>query len=195
MPTDFDDARDGLAPPGGPALRLGRRSLESPQSLDEVLLYRLGTYLALAAAPIIRICEGEFGISRREWRLVAVLAERGGMLSSELALACGLDRARTSRAISSLAQKKLLHRQAPKADARQVRVSLSTTGLKLHRQLWPKVRHHHQLLMEGLQKVQRVQLENLLDGLYRQAQTLGEHYADLPKANRHRGRRVPFDGD
>lgn len=193
MPTDFEAASDGLAPPRSTWPR-SARSLESPQSLDELLLYRLGTYLALAAAPVIRICEGEFGISRREWRLVAVLAERGDMLSSELALACGLDRARTSRAISSLAQKKLLRRQAPKADARQVRVSLSPTGLELHRQLWPKVQHHHQLLLEGLHAVERVQLENLLQHLHRQAQSLGAHYPDLPKANRRQGRRVPFNG-
>ncbi len=192
MPTDFEAASDGRAPSRS-GLPRSARSLESPQSLDELLLYRLGTYLALAAAPVIRICEGEFGISRREWRLVAVLAERGDMLSSELALACSLDRARTSRAISSLAQKKLLRRQAPKADARQVRVSLSPTGLELHRQLWPKVQHHHQLLLEGLQETERAQLESLLGALYRQAQALGEHYVNLPKANRRQGRRAPFD--
>ncbi|MEG2632758.1 MAG: MarR family transcriptional regulator, partial [Comamonas sp.] len=57
-------------------------ALQNPTSLDELLLFRIGRLLAIAGAPVIRLCEGQYGITRREWRLIAVLAQQGPLLSS-----------------------------------------------------------------------------------------------------------------
>lgn len=51
---------------------------------------------------VIRLCEGRLGITRREWRIIALLAQDEGLLSSQLAERAQLDRARTSKAITSL---------------------------------------------------------------------------------------------
>ena len=48
----------------------------NPQGIDDMLLYRLGRVLGTAGSLITRICEGEFGITRREWRVLANLAKR-----------------------------------------------------------------------------------------------------------------------
>ena len=47
--------------------------LSAPQGLDDLLLYRLSRLLGVAGAPVIRLCEGQFGITRREWRVLALL--------------------------------------------------------------------------------------------------------------------------
>jgi len=49
------------------------------------LLYRMSRLLAVGGSMVIRLCEGRFGITRREWRLVATLAGRGELSSSQLA--------------------------------------------------------------------------------------------------------------
>ena len=75
--------------------------LSQPQNLDDLFLYALSRLLASAGGRVIRLCEGEFGITRREWRFLALLAESDGILSSALAASAQLDRARTSRTRST----------------------------------------------------------------------------------------------
>ena len=48
--------------------------LRDPQTLDDLLNYRLLRLYAQSGAPVIRLLEGRYGISRREWRLLALLA-------------------------------------------------------------------------------------------------------------------------
>src|SRR5687768_1185180 len=99
--------------------------LARPASLDDVLLYRLNRLLATAGSMVTRLCEGSFGITRREWRLIARLAQQEGLLSSELAERAQLDRARTSKAITSLVGKKLVCRQVRPGDRRKAVLSLT----------------------------------------------------------------------
>ena len=80
--------------------------------LDDLLLYRLSRLVGVAGGMVIRLCEGRFGITRREWRLIAVLASRGELGSSQLAEHAQLDRARTSKTTGSLVEKRLVSRVA-----------------------------------------------------------------------------------
>jgi DNA-binding MarR family transcriptional regulator len=170
-----------------------RHRLSQPQSLQDILLFRLSHYQALAGAPMVKICEGQFGISRREWRLLATLAESGAMNSSALALCCSLDRARTSRAISGLELKKLVHRHSGPSDQRQVRVELSEAGRALHNKLWPLVKTHQNALLAAFTAAEVAQLDGLLARLQTQAKAAAHHFGELPKANRRAGRRMPLD--
>ena len=43
----------------------------APSADRDLLLYRLSAVLAGAGGIVIRQCEGRFGITRREWRLLA----------------------------------------------------------------------------------------------------------------------------
>ena len=63
------------------------RSLRHPARLDELLNYRLQRLHAASGAPVVRLLEGRFGITRREWRLLGTLADRGPTSPSQLALA------------------------------------------------------------------------------------------------------------
>jgi DNA-binding MarR family transcriptional regulator len=180
-------------PPASLASAPAHNRLSQPQSLQDILLFRLSHYQALAGAPMVKICEGQFGISRREWRLLATLAESGAMNSSALALCCSLDRARTSRAISKLEQKKLVRRHTGTADQRQVRVELSAAGRALHAELWPLAKVHQEALLQAFSVAELVQLDALLARLQAQAENAANHFGELPKANRRAGRSMLFD--
>lgn len=70
-----------------------------------MLLFRISRFFGVAGGMAMRMCEARFGLTRREWGVMATLATDEGLLSSELAQKAQLDRARTSRALSGLEEK------------------------------------------------------------------------------------------
>lgn len=166
-----------------------RLPLRDPEAPGELLLYRLGQLYATAGTTVVRVCEGEFGITRREWRMIGWLAEAGPMQPSELALRADLDRARTSRAISSLVAKSLVTRSTHAGDRRLAMVSLNTRGKALHAQLMPRVVAINRALLDVLSDVDIHSLDRLLTTLQVQAATLLAD-TDWPKVQRRRGRRA-----
>lgn len=146
--------------------------LTDPRVIDDLLFYRLWRLLASGGAEVSRLCEGTYGITRREWRLLSLLAAGEGVLSSELAGRAHLDRARTSRAVSALADKRLIMRQPCRGDARQVRLSLTLRGRALYEALFPQVVAINQALLASLSSAQVAGLDEILDAL--QARADGE---------------------
>lgn len=166
-----------------------RRRLREPQALGDLLIYRLGRLYATAGAMTLRVCEGEFGIPRREWRLLAVLGEAGELQPSELAMRAELDRARTSRALTALQTKGLVARQAVASDRRLARVVLTDRGRALHARMLPRVAAINGAILAQLSDGDVAQLDHLLAALQRQAtQVLGA--SAWPKADRRRGGRT-----
>lgn len=161
--------------------------LANPASLDDVLLYRLSRLLGVAGAQVIRLCEGRFGITRREWRLLSLVAQNEGLLSSELAERAQLDRARTSKAITSLVGKKLLHRDTRPGDRRKATLALTGSGRAIYEQLFPLVLELNRELLTCLPAAEVDRFNATLDALQRHADGLIPP-PDLPKADRRRGR-------
>ena len=159
-----------------------------PQGIDDMLLYRLGLVLSTAGSLVTRTCEGEFGITRREWRVLAQLGKRGGLMSSELAELAQLDRARTSRAVTAMLAKHLIQRESRPHDRRQVTLHLSDTGRALYEAVLPRIIAIHRELVAPLTPDQATQLDAFLVLLQQQAETM-QRDTDLPKADRHRGGR------
>lgn len=113
--------------------------LSQPQQLTDLLLYRLYRLQATAGARVVRLCESMYGLTRREWRILSCLSTMEGALSSELADHAMLDRARTSRTITRLAEKKLLRRQPKPSDRREVHVYLTDEGRRIAADLFERV--------------------------------------------------------
>ncbi len=162
--------------------------LDQPATLDDLLLYRLARLTASAGSMVIRLCEGRFGITRREWRVLALLAQHPGLMSSQLAERAQLDRARTSRAVTSLVAKQLIARQAGQADRRQSRLAVTPEGQALYDELFPLIRGIHHELLGALEAGQVGALDESLQRLQSRAESMAAH-ADLPKADRRRGGR------
>jgi len=153
--------------------------------LDDLLLYRLSRLLAVAGSMVIKLCEGRFGITRREWRLLATLASRDELSSSQLADHAQLDRARTSKAVGSMVAKGLISREHPAGDRRQVLLRLTERGHGLYDGLFPLVTRINTDLLSALDATAVEQLDESLRVLQVRAERMAGE-AVLPKADRRR---------
>lgn len=163
--------------------------LTDPQVANDLLMYRLNRLLAVAGSLVVRLCEGGYGVTRREWGLLMVLAQQPGLPPAELALRLGLDRARTSRAISSLLAKKLLTRDAMPGDRRQAVLSLTPAGQGVHDGLFPQVKALNQELLAGLDGATVQALDHALADMQQRAEALVATRTDVPRTYRLRGGR------
>jgi DNA-binding MarR family transcriptional regulator len=156
-----------------------------PRPLDDLLLYRLSRLLAVAGSMVIKLCEGRFGITRREWRLLATLASQGELSSSQLAEHAQLDRARTSKAIGSMVAKGLVSREHPAGDRRQVLLRITARGQALYDELFPLASQINAELLAALDATAIEQLDESLRLLQVCAERMAVE-AVLPKADRSR---------
>ncbi len=143
--------------------------------------------LALGGAPVIRLLEGRYGIARREWRLLAVLATRGALSPSALATQAHLDRPRTSRAISSMVEKGLLQRVPQPGDHRRAQVTLSAQGRQLFDEIFPQVAALNAELVAELGDELLQSLDTALTVLTKRAARLNAERVQDVHANRRAG--------
>lgn len=161
--------------------------MAQPQQLGDLLLYRLSRLTGSAGVPAVRLCEGRHGITRREWRMLALLAEGGAMHPSDLAVLAQLDRARTSRALSGLVAKGWVSRTVQASDQRYAQVDLSEAGRQMHARLFPEIAALNLELLSVLSTEEIQALQDTLSRLQAQAERLASS-CELPKAGRQRSR-------
>lgn len=155
--------------------------------LDALFNYRLWKLHAQASAPVIRLCEGRFGITRREWRLLALLGRDGELSPSALAERGALDRARVSKALGTLLAKGLVERSALAGDRRQARVALSQRGRSIFDELFPLIAQINAEILSILDPPARASLEDALERLTGRAVEVNRAWALDVQANRRRG--------
>lgn len=157
-------------------------------SIDDLLLYRLGRLSSTAGAIVVRLCEGGYGITRREWAVVAQLYENGGLPPSVLAERMHRDRARTSRVLTALIKKQFVLRTVTPGDRRGARVELTSAGRRLYEDLMPSIQAINGQILSALQADEVVQFDDVLARLQLRAQSLVvELSPNWPRANRRRG--------
>lgn len=161
--------------------------LRAPRSLDDLLNYRLLRLFALGGAPVIRLLEGRYGIARREWRVLALLAERGAMSPSALADCAHLDRPRVSRALASLAAKGLVLRSVAARDARRAEVVLTERGQALYVEVFPQVAVINERLVSVLDDAAAQALDDALARLTAHAERQNAVLARDVSADRRAG--------
>ncbi|MBB1628834.1 MarR family winged helix-turn-helix transcriptional regulator [Achromobacter sp. UMC71] len=155
--------------------------------LAEMLMYRLYQAWSQSNPVFVRLCEGRFGITRREWRLLACAVEGGIMTSAELAAAAKLDLARTSRTLGALCEKGWLRRLPDSADRRVVRIEATERGLSRYRALLPEVLRLNDLLVQDLDPGEVALLRNLLARIEQRGRRMAEDNIVSEKASRREG--------
>lgn len=161
----------------------GTDRLLHPERQADFLLYRLYRIHITAGRTVVRMCEERHGMTRREWRVLSFLAENEGVLSSELAERAMLDRARTSRTITSLAGKRLIERRPKPHDRREVQIFLSEEGRRVHQDIFPRIAAVNHALVEGLSSQQRQALDALVAHVQAQADAMIDGAAPLTRDN------------
>lgn len=161
--------------------------LRKPGTFDDLLNYRLQRLFAASGAPVIRLLEGRYGITRREWRLLATLGSRGALSPSLLAKECHLDRPRASRAIGSLHTKGLVERDTQRGDARRALVALTDRGSALYQELFEQVAAINVRLVECLDDSTLAIFQDALTRLTVSAIELNMTLVQDVSADRHAG--------
>lgn len=162
----------------------------APTTMEDLFVYRLTRLLAIASLPIGRHCEGRYGITKREWRLIGTLARFGRLLSSELAREVHLERARTSKAVTALVAKGLATRRPRPNDRRRVDIELTAAGRALHDELLPLVAHLNVEILSVLAPDEVERLDRMMALLQAKAEQIVDG-VELPKVDRRRPLRHP----
>lgn len=148
--------------------------LRAPRHVDELFLYRLMRLASSARPLVVRLCEQQFGITRREWSVLGLLAQHEGLSPSALAERALLDRARASRVIGSLVGKGLILREQARGNRREVRLSLTERGRACHAALLPQVAAINRELLSVLDEAELSAFDAALQRLTVQAQQMAE---------------------
>lgn len=162
-------------------------TLATPRDITELLNYRLARLVAASGAAVIRLCEGKYGVSRREWHLLGLLATLGPQAPSELADRCHLDRTRVSRAITQMNAKGLIRRLAVPGDQRRARVELTAEGRALHDAMFADIARVNVELVGCLDAAELQCLDGLLERLTAQAARVQAQFATTIRTDRWRG--------
>lgn len=161
-----------------------------PTTVDDLLNYRLSRLLASSGALVTRICEGRYGITRREWRLICILADHGAMTPSQLAEHSHLERPRVSRHVADLVTKKLFARVVDPDDRRRAWVDITARGLALHAEFFPQSVQLNNLVLSTLSAPELAAFDQALTKLTHAADELVRSRPLPEKADRrHGGRR------
>lgn len=165
-------------------------TMREPARLEDLLSFQLHHLHAVGGASVIRLLEGRYGITRREWRLLAHLWQAGVLSPSSLAQEIRLDRARTSKAIGILQTKGLIERHKLTNDPRRAVVSLTAQGLTVVQEIFPQVADIHRHWVSVLSDAELTLLQNVLSALTQQAHHINATFATDVKADRKLGRRA-----
>lgn len=152
-----------------------RDTLLNPERLDELLLYRLSIVTRSASRPMVRIFEGELGITRRHWHLLALVTEHGGLSPSCIGELAGLDRPRVSRAVADLRAMGLVERSAGRG--RSHTVTVTDAGAAMYERAFARVAAFNASLASVISAEDRAVLDALLARLQQHALGLSEAVA------------------
>lgn len=162
-------------------------SLSDPHTVDDLLNYRLSCLLAASGAMTTRLCEGRYGITRREWRLIALLAAHGAMSPSELANRAQLERPRVSRLITELVDKGFVARLGNPDDKRRALLQLTPEGVALYQELFPRSVGFNNQVLAALSAQELKAFEGALAKLTAQATRIAALKPVAEKADRRHG--------
>ncbi len=162
--------------------------LQRLDQVDDFLLYRLSNITRTVGSLVVRLCEGRYGVTRREWAVVGLLAVRSKQTLAELFLNTNLDKARASRIMASMVQKGLVHRLSEPSDRRRVTFTLTEAGHRLHAELLPVVRALNRELLDSLAADDIALLDAWIDRLQQRADDIVERHSDQwPRTQRRKG--------
>ena len=162
-------------------------SLADPRRSEDLLNYQLSRLLAASGAMVVRLCEGRYGITRREWRVIALLAEHGAMSPTDLAQRTHLERGRVSALITQLVSKALLRRVAVPGDARRAEVLLTEGGRAVYDDLQPLSAAFNAEVLSALTPQEREVFDVMLQKLTKGAERIAATRPVPEKADRRHG--------
>ena len=133
--------------------------------LDGFLPYRLSVLSNAVSSKIAKMYEEEFDLSIWQWRIIAVLGEREGLTSTEVALRTLMDKPTVSRAAASLIERGILERHIDRDDRRRAPMRLTDEGQAIYAAVFPLALGSERELLNALSPEEISTLHGLLSRL------------------------------
>lgn len=162
-------------------------SLDDPQSVDELLNYRLARLLAITSVPGVRLLEGRFKVTRRAWGLLGLVAAYGEMSPTELSQRSQLEPSKVSLNLRELVTKGLVVRSPVPGDRRRARIGLTPRGRKLYEDAFPQLVALTKPMLRSLSRGQIESLDQIIRTLSSDSDRLNQLVPVPEKANRRKG--------
>lgn len=131
-------------------------------NLDDFIPYQLSTSSNAVSDLISNEYKSRFGLKIPEWRVMAVLGNRGAATQRQLVEATLMDKVTVNRAVKTLVDRALLGRSPNSADGRSHHLMLSQTGKDLYDQIMPTAEVMEKKIMAVLSVDDQQLLSNML---------------------------------
>ncbi len=133
--------------------------------LNKFLPYRFNRMAHNISNDIATIYTQRFGITKEQWRIIALLGQYGAMTAKQIADLTYMDKVKISRSVSGLADLEHISRQTSAVDKRAVLLDLSATGRELYESITPLMQAWEEELLARLTSLERQQLAIIVDKL------------------------------
>ncbi|MDP6968042.1 MAG: MarR family winged helix-turn-helix transcriptional regulator [Gammaproteobacteria bacterium] len=133
--------------------------------LNKFLPYRFNRMAHNVSNDIATIYTQRFGITKEQWRIIALLGQYGAMTAKQIADLTYMDKVKISRSVSGLAELEHISRQTSVVDKRAVLLDLSATGRELYESITPLMQAWEEELLARLTPTERQQLAIIVDKL------------------------------
>ncbi|WP_198371729.1 MarR family winged helix-turn-helix transcriptional regulator [Roseomonas rosulenta] len=137
------------------------------------LPYRLSVASNLVSRLFARRYAEEFGLTIAEWRVMAVVGADGTASAAAVRARTGMDKAKVSRAVAGLLERRLVKRIAHPGDRRLEPLALTSAGRATFEAIVPRARALEAELADGLSAGERAALEAALRHIAARAEALG----------------------
>lgn len=137
-------------------------SPEGALRLADFLPYQLSIASNAVSNRIAEAYQAQFGLKIPEWRVMAVLGDRGAMTQRGLTDATVMDKVAVNRACKALEERGLLDRAPNRDDGRSHHLALTADGAAMHARIMPLARAIEQQLFGSLDTAEREAFSRLL---------------------------------
>ncbi len=149
--------------------------MASPKlNLPRFLPYQLSIASNAVSQLIATEYQARFGLMIGEWRVIAVIGDRGELTQRELVAATRMDKVRVNRATRKLVERGLLDRVPHAGDGRSHHLALTRDGRALYDDVVPHALEIERDVLKPLSRTEREQLWHLLERVRGSADTLYE---------------------
>jgi DNA-binding MarR family transcriptional regulator len=136
------------------------------------LPYQLSVASNAVSSLIAERYRKRFGLKIAEWRVMAVLGDRGSLTQRDLTAATVMDKVAVNRAVKVLEERGLVARAPNPGDGRSHLLVLTDEGKGIHGEVMPLARATEADLLAGLEPEEEALLRRLLAALRERAMRL-----------------------
>jgi len=135
--------------------------------LTDFVPFRLNRLAEAVSRNLSEIYRQRFGLEIPEWRVLVTLGQRRDCTSRKVSASTRMHKTRVSRAVASLAERKLIERARTHADGREVPLQLTRAGRRMYAALVPLALERERRLLSCMKDAERREFVSGLSRLER----------------------------